>query len=442
MSLPRVGSRIPTPDITIARYVLRMWRREGHILSALEAMHDALGDIFALPLPGFKSVVMVGPEANRFLLTDERDKVRWRAEGDPVTRLLRQGMLVTDGALHDDLREVITPALHRSLFEGFAQTMGQSVDRVSGQWHEGSVIDLLGEMRRIALLTLMESLFAEDIGPHIETLWSDILRTIRYISPGPWLLWPDMPRLGYRRARKRLDAYLYRLIALRRAQPADGNDLLGKLIAAQMNDELIRDQMLTMFIAGHDTSTALLAWSLYLLTIHPDVLKRVQAEIDTVIGSQMPEYGHVRQLRYLDCVIKETLRLYPPIHLGSRIAADDLTFGEFSIPAGTRVLYSIYLTHRDKKHWPQPEVFDPDRFLPAQGSARPPYTYLPFGGGPRNCIGAAFAQAEAKIVLARLLQRYQFRLVSGKVRPRMRATLEPSRGTRAEVHRRHGDTFV
>jgi cytochrome P450 len=442
MSLPRAESRIPTPDIAIARSVLRRWRREGHILGAFETMHDALGDIFALPLPGFKSVVMVGPEANRFLLTDQCDTVRWRAEGDPVTRLLHQGMLVTDGALHDDLREVMTPALHRSLFDGFARTMVRSVDRVCGQWHDGSNIELLGEMRRIALLSLMQTLFTEDIGPHIETLWGDILRTIHYISPGPWLLWPNMPRLGYRRARNRLDAYLYRLIALRRAQPVGGNDLLGKLIAAQMNDELIRDQMLTMFIAGHDTSTALLAWSLYLLTIHPDVLKRVQAEIDTVIGSHEPDYGHVRQLRYLDCVIKETLRLYPPIHLGSRIAADDLTFAGFNIPAGTRVLYSTYLTHRDKKYWPQPDVFDPDRFLLAQGSTRPPYTYLPFGGGPRNCIGAAFAQAEAKIVLARLLQRYQFRLVSGKVRPRMRATLEPNPRVFAEVHRRHSNTFV
>jgi cytochrome P450 len=442
MALPRVESRIPTPDITIARYALRMWRREGHILGAFEAMHDALGDIFALPLPGFRSVVMVGPEANRFLLTNERDKVRWRAASDPVTHLLRQGMLVTDGALHDDLRAVMTPALHRSLFDGFAQTMRRSVDGVSGHWHEGSVVDLLDEMRRIALLTLMEALFAEDIGPHIQTLWCDILRSIRYISPGPWLIWTDMPRLGYRRARERLDAYLYQLIALRRTQPAGGNDLLGKLIAARMNDELIRDQMLTMFIAGHDTSTALLAWSLYLLTIHPDVLKRVQAEIDTVIGSQAPEYGHARQLRYLDCVIKETLRLYPPIHLGSRIAAEDLTFGEFNISAGTRVLYSIYLTHRDKKYWPNAAVFDPDRFLPEQGSSRPSYTYLPFGGGPRNCIGAAFAQVEAKIVLARLLQRYQFRLVRGKVRPRMRATLEPNPGIFVEVHRRHGDTLV
>jgi cytochrome P450 len=440
MSLPRVESRIPTPDITVARYVLRMWRREGHILGALEAMHHALGDIFALPLPGFRSVVMVGPEANRFLLTDERDKVRWRATSDPVTRLLRQGMLVTDGALHDDLREVMTPALHRSLFDAFAQTMIRSVDRVSDQWHEGSIVDLFTEMRRIALLTLMEALFAEDFSPHIQTLWHDILRSIRYISPGPWLLWPDMPRLGYRRARKRLDAYLYRLIALRRAQPAAGNDLLGKLIAAQMNDELIRDQMLTMLIAGHDTSTALLAWSLYLLAIYPDVLKRVQGEIDTVIGGQAPEYRHVRQLRYLDCVIRETLRLYPPIHLGSRIAAEDLTFGGFSIPAGTRVLYSIYLTHRDTKHWPQADVFDPDRFLPEQASTRPAYTYLPFGGGPRNCIGAAFAQAEAKMVLARVLQRYQFQLVGGKVRPRMRATLEPNPGIFAEVHRRHDNT--
>jgi cytochrome P450 len=427
---------IPAPDLAAGRHAVRAWMREGHILGALEALHDALGDVFRLPLPGFESVVLVGPEANRFILVDAKDGFRWRAEHDPVTRLLRQGILVTDGAFHDELRQVMAPALHRSLFDGFVRTMWQDTDRVTYQWREGARVDLLTEMRRVALFILTDALFKDDFAPHVSALWRDILRTIRYISPGPWIVWPNVPRFGYRRALRHMDAYLYHLIALRRAQPDPAPDLLGTLIASGMSDSLIRDQMLTMFIAGHDTSTALLAWSLYLLAIHPDSLARVRAEVDAVVGGQVPAYAHVRQLDYLDRVIKEALRLYPPIHLGSRIAATDMVFQDFHIPAGTRVLYSIYLTHRDKSHWPEPDQFDPDRFSPEQARHRSAYTFLPFGGGPRNCIGAAFAQVEAKIVLARILQRYEFRFVGGRIRPRMRATLEPRPGVFVEVRHR------
>ncbi len=429
-------STIPTPGPAASRLAARAFMRDGHILSALEALHDALGDVFQLPLPGFQAVMMVGPEANKFVLTESRDTFLWRAEGDPVTRLLRQGILVTDGAQHDALRQVITPALHRSLFERFVHAMWWNTDRVTSQWRQGSRIDLLEEMRRIALLILTDTLFSDDFNPRLGPLWQDILRVIRYISPGPWLIWPTIPRLGYQQAIHRLDGYLYRLIAARRAQPEQGSDLLGGLIASGMSDGLIRDQLLTMFIAGHDTSTALLAWSLYLLMTHPDSLARAQAEIDAIVGKQPPAYTHVRQLSYLDRVIKETLRLYPPIHLGSRITATDVVFQDIPIPSGTRVLYSLYLTHRDKKYWTEPATFDPDRFSPERASFHPPYTFLPFGGGPRNCIGAAFAQVEAKIVLARLLQRHEFRYVGGRARPRMRATLEPCPGVFVEARRR------
>ena len=427
---------IPAPDFAAARQAARALRRDGHILGGLEALHDALGDVFRLPLPGFQSVVLVGPEANRFLLTEARDSFLWRAEGDPVTRLLRQGLLVTDGAFHDELRQVMTPALHRSLFDGFVRSMWQNTDRITDQWRNGERINLLDAMRRVALLVLTDTLFKDDFGPSTDSLWNDILGIIRYISPGPWLLWPNIPRVGYRRAVRHMDAYFYHLIAQRRARPDTATDLLSSLIGAGMSDGLIRDQLLTLFIAGHDTSTVLLTWMLYLLTIHPDALARAQAEVDAVVGRQAPSYEHTRQLIYLECVMKETLRLYPPIHLGSRIAASDIVFQMFHIPAGTRILYSLYLTHRDKQYWPSPATFDPDRFSPQRRQHHAAYTFLPFGGGPRNCIGAAFAKVEAKIVLARLLQRYEFRFLGSNIRPRMRATLEPRPGALVEVRAR------
>src|SRR5579885_1863007 len=191
---------IPKPDTATAWSTLRALRRDRHIFSALEVLHEQLGDVFQLPLPGFRSVVLVGPEANRFLLVESRESLRWRAERDPVTRLLRQGVLVTDGTFHDELRQTMNPSLHRTMFEGYLQAMWQATDRVSGAWGEGARIDMLAEMRRIALLILTDTLFGEDFGPHVNTLLPAVLRTIRYISPGPWLLRPGIPRLGYRRA--------------------------------------------------------------------------------------------------------------------------------------------------------------------------------------------------------------------------------------------------
>lgn len=429
-------SAIPEPGGAAALQAARALRRERHLLGALEALHQQLGDVFRLPLPGFASVVLVGPEANRFLLVEARSSLRWRAEHDPVTRLLGNGVLVTDGAVHDGLRETMGSALHATMLETYLETMWRSVDRIADAWPEGARVDLFAEMRRIALLILTSTLFGDDFGAEMDTLWRDILRTLRYIAPGPWLLWPGIPRLGYSRARQRLDAYLFRLIALRRAHTGAKGDMLGSLVASGLDDTLIRDQLMTMFIAGHDTSTTLLAWCLYLLCQHPDVLSQARAENDSVIGSGVPAYAHIRLLHYLDRVIKETLRLYPPIHLGSRIAAADLVFRQHLIPAGTRLLYSPYLTHRDVAAWPEAHRFDPDRFAPENAQQHLPYAFVPFGGGPRNCMGAIFAQVEAKIVLARLLQRWDFRFAGEKVRPRMRATLEPYPGVLVEVHRR------
>jgi cytochrome P450 len=248
------------------------------------------------------------------------------------------------------------------------------------------------------------------------------------------MIWRGMPRPGYRRALRQLDDYLYRLIAARRSSPDGKENLLGTLIAAGLCDADIRDQLLTMLIAGHDTSTALLSWALYLLAVHPDVIARVHEEVDRVLGAETPTLAHTNDLKYLDQVIKETLRLYPPIHLGSRIAAADVDYHDAVIPAGTRVLYSIYLTHRDQAYWPDPDRFDPDRFSPDK--VHSPYQFLPFGGGPRNCIGRAFAQVEAKIVLARLLQKFDLRYVGGVVRPHMGATLEPQPGIMMQVKKR------
>ena len=247
-------------------------------------------------------------------------------------------------------------------------------------------------MRRLALMILMETLFSVDIAQDLARLWEPILKVLSYISPGIWLINSKIPRPGYRKAIKELDDYLYAIISERRQNGGDEEDMLADLInQGGMNDDLIRDQMLTMLIAGHDTSTAQLSWALYLLGRHPGVMKRVRDEVDREFGTGEPTLKEINQLHYLEQVLKETLRLFPPIHVGNRIANMDINLGGCPVAEGSRLMLSYYLTQRDEETWNQAEQFNPDRFDRKNNFERSPFSYLPFGGGPRNCIGAAFA---------------------------------------------------
>lgn len=430
-------STIPTTDQTVSLLALKAMLRDRTVLSALEVFNENLGNIFQITLPGFKPVMLAGPEAARFVLVTSRDDLRWRSEDDPVTALLRHGVLVEDGEMHDWLRRSMNPALHKSMMTRYVETMRCATDRVCRNWQDGDTRDMLIEMRRAALLILMETLFKVDFAPELQRLWQPVLKAIQFISPGLWVIWPGTPRPGYAAALRRLNDYLYRIIAVRRAAPGEPDDLLGMLIAIpEMTDDLIRDQLLTMLIAGHDTSTALLSWSLYLLGRHPEAMRRAHDEVDAVFGNDSPSLETLADLHYLDRVLHEALRLYPPIHLGSRRAAVDLEFQGYVIPAGTRVMYSIYLTHRQPAYWENPKQFDPERFTPENGRTRQPYVYLPFGGGPRNCIGALFGQVESKVVLARVLQLFDLTLARDNVHAHMGATLEPRPGVLMWVRRR------
>ncbi|HAV76446.1 MAG TPA: hypothetical protein DCX53_03735 [Anaerolineae bacterium] len=407
-----------SPDL--GRAALRALIKEGSPLGPLKVMASHIGRFFQIPLPGFRPYVVFGPEANRKVLVTERDKVLWR-NTDPVTDLLRQGVLIVDGDEHDLYRKLMEPPLHPSQLSGFTSKFISHTERVTSKWQDGDVVDMLVESRKIALLIIMDTLFSKDVWDDIPLVWTPILKAIKYISPGMWILWRKMPRFGFRKPLNVLDKYLYGIIADRRRQKADKNqDLLQHLIDADLTDDIIRDQMLTMLIAGHDTSTALLAWVFVLLGQHPDVHKRVIEEVDSMEKSPL-----------LDQVIKESLRLYPPIHIGNRSVAEEMEFNEGKVPTDERMFYSIYLTHRDPEIWENAENFCPERF--ARGQKTPPFAYVPFGGGPRTCIGAAFGQAEARVVLAQLLRTYKFEFADHKIHPHMGATLEPRPGVMMKV---------
>jgi cytochrome P450 len=396
--------------------------REGSPLGPLKVMAEQIGYLFQIPLPGFQPFVVFGPEANRKVLVTERNKVLWR-NSDPVTDLLRHGVLVTDGEEHDRYRGLMEPALHPSMFSTYKQIIIEQTNRVTSQWKDGQVVDMLVESRKIALLIIMQALFSKDVWEDLAYIWTPILKAIKYISPGMWILWRRIPRPGYKRNLKILDEYLLGMIEERRKRKEKERDLLQHLIDAGLSDTVIRDQMLTLLIAGHDTSTALLAWIFALLGQHPDVQARLAEEIDS--GETSP---------LLDQVIKEALRLYPPIHIGNRRVAKKMEFKEGSISSGERLFYSIYLSHRDPQIWETPEDFCPERF--AQGRKTPPFSYVPFGGGPRTCVGAAFGQAEARLVLTQLLQTHHFEFTNHRIYAHMGATLEPRPGVRMKVTRK------
>jgi len=418
------------PSITpeLGRAAMRALIHERSPLGPLKVMAKYVGRLFQIPLPGFRPYVVFGPEANRKVLITEREKLLWR-NTDPVTDLLRRGVLIVDGDEHDQYRELMEPPLHPAQLPGYTQMMIAQTDRVTASWQDGQTVDMLVESRKIALLIIMQTLFSKDVWDDLHRIWHPILKAIEFISPGPWIFWRKMPRPGFRKAFKVIDDYLFSIISNRRAnverltlnvQP----DLLQHLIDAGLTDDIIRDQMLTMMIAGHDTSTALLAWTFALLGQHPDVFSKLTEEVTMKEKSPL-----------LDQVIKESLRLYPPIHIGNRRVAEEIHFDEGSVPAGERMFYSIYLTHRDPSIWENADAFCPERF--ARGRTTPPMSYVPFGGGPRACIGAAFGQAEARVVIAHLLRTFRFEpLNADKIRPYMGATLEPRPGVMMKVSKR------
>ena len=421
----------PTLTNKNALPTLHTLRTQRNLLLAMKTMRDELGDIFSLSFPGFKAIVLSGPEAAHFTYVTARAALHWRTNDDPVTGLLRHGLLVEDGESHDVLRRDIMPYLHRQKVDGHLESFIRRTDQICSTWDVSKPLDMLVEMRRVALLILMDTLFNIDIAPDMDRLWSAIIRTLKFISPGIWLLWRDIPRPHLKRGLQELDEYIYGLIAAQRLNNLPGDNLLTHLINTGMSDALIRDQVLTLMIAGHDTSTALLTWAVYLLSSYPQEMQKAQEEVDSVLRGQVPTHELMGSLIYLEQIINETLRLYPPIHVSNRNVIEDLEFGGYRIPSGYRLMFSIYLSHHDNNHWSDPERFDPSRFAP--GVRHRPYTFIPFGGGPRNCIGAAFAQAEAKAVLARLLQRYNFTLLQPNVRLYMGATLEPRPGVLVRV---------
>ncbi len=402
------------------------------LYEALEVARDGLGSVFELGFGRFRPVVVAEPRELERALVGERSALAWRPEGDPAAVLFRRSILVTDGEEHDAARAVMTPAFEPARLREATRGIPAIVETEVARWPEDGRIEAVEAMRRIAWRSFERVFFGRELrDEEIERVLPGLLAALRYIGPGAWVLRGRAGRPP--RAAGLLDAHVRAVIAKRRRAGGDGGTLLDRLLAA-FDDERARDHALTMLIAGHDTSTAQLSWALHLLARYPAWLARAARE-----ARAAPQDGRLADLRaddlpVIDAVLKEVLRLWPPIHVGGRRLLREMELGGCPVAAGRRVMLSYFLVQRDPATWgSDARSFDPGRWL--RGGAPGPFTYLPFGGGPRNCIGAGFANLEGRVVLARVLQLVDLAVTRRPLRGAMGATLEP-RGGLLRVRRR------
>jgi cytochrome P450 len=298
-------------------------------------------------------------------------------------------------------------------------------------------------MMRLTLAVVGKTLFDADVesdADEVGAALAEVMSLFGYLMlPFSELLekLPLPPRRRFERARARLDAVIYRIVEERRREGRDRGDLLSTLLHAVdeegdrtgMTDEQLRDELMTIFLAGHETTANALAWTWYLLSQNPEVEARLHAELDEVLNGRLPTAEDFPRLRYAEMVVAESMRLYPPAWAVGRLALEDHEVGGYLIPRGSLVLVSQYVMHRDPRFWPEPERFDPGRWTPEAKAARPQFSYFPFGGGPRRCVGEGFAWMEAVLILATLARRWRLRLAPGAaVRTEPRITLRPGKG--------------
>jgi cytochrome P450 len=411
------------------------------------------GDVAELRL-GPQSVVLLShPDDIRDLLvTNNKSFVKGRAL-ERAKRLLGEGLLTSEGAYHLRQRRLVAPAFHRQRVAAYGASMARFADEQQAAWQPGAVVDLAHELMRLTLRIAGQTLFDVDTSATADEVYGamhDLLALFTVVSLPFADALDELPLPGtirFRAARARLDRIIYAMIAERRASGEDRGDLLSMLLAARdaegdqggMTDEQVRDEALTIFLAGHETTANALSWSFYLLSQRPDVAARLHAELDAVLGGRAPTVDDLPQLRFTEQLLAEAMRLYPPAWLLGRRAIEPFTVRGRQYPAGTIAITSQWLVHHDPRFYPDPFRFDPERFSPQARAARPKFAYFPFGGGPRICIGEQFAWLEGVLVLAAIARRWQPALLPGHpvvLHPTI--TLRPRHGLRVRLLPRPG----
>jgi cytochrome P450 len=421
-------------------------------LRFLTNLAKTYGDVAHFAMPAGRHFFFINhPDHIRDLLVTSNRKFQKSLILQRTKRVLGEGLLTSEGELHLRQRRLSQPAFHRQRIAGYANTMVDYTARMRDQWRDGSVLDVHHEMMRLTLAIVGKTLFdadvesdAKDIGEAVATFMNMfgllVLPYSEYIERLPI---PSMRRL--RNVRIRLDEIVYRIIRERRARGGhDRGDLLSMLLMAQdiegdggsMTDLQLRDECLTIILAGHETTANALTWTWMLLAQNPDAEAKLHAELDALNG-KLPGMDDLPRLKYTEMVLAESMRLYPPAWAIGRQALEDHQFGGFHVPKDSMVLCSQWVMHKDERYYPDPQKFIPERWTPEAKASRPKFSYFPFSAGPRQCIGESFAWMEGVLLLAIVAQQWKLKLEPGhRIIPQPAITLRPKNGVMVWAERR------
>jgi cytochrome P450 len=420
-----------------------------HTLEFFGRLKRRYGDMVAISLGGRTLYIVSNPEhIEQIHARTGYEFIKGYTASPSLAKLLGNGLLTSEGDFWLRQRRLSAPAFHHKRIIDYSSIIVEFAQRLTSEWQDGERRDIHEDMMRLTLEIVGKTLFGTDarnvqkhVAKNSAILLSEFRRQVFFLLRIPGFY--SSSRQRYERAVDELESVVYQMIEEHRLQKEDSGDLLSMLMSAEdddgsrMTDKQLRDETMTLFLAGHETTANALSWSFYLLSQNPEAKRSVVKEIDQVLAGKIPAFEDLARLPYTQSVIKETLRLYPPAWRVYREAAIDLELGGYSVPKGTGLWMGQYLVHRDARWFKEPDKFMPERWLSEEIKSVPKYAYFPFGGGPRICIGNAFAEMEANLVLAAVLQRYDVHCPTGyKVVPEPSMTLRPKSGIKVTVKKR------
>ena len=427
------------------------WRRfrPANPIFLFQHLTQEYGDIAHYKI-GWNHIVFLNhPDYIREVLVVQNDNFIKERTVRRSKMLLGEGMITAEGVQHRAQRQVAQPAFHRQRIPEYATTIVREAAGTRDRWRDGEQRDIAIDMMHLTLKIVGETFFATDLGDEVRELADAINRIMGLynflvmLPAAEWLVHMRPPGLAaFVSARKRIDAVVHRMIEAHRHRESDSGSLLDLMLAASpdrtpASERSLRDQVITIFLAGYETVANALSWTWYLLSQNPEAESRLHEEIDRELQGRLPYYEDIPRLRYAEMVLAESMRLFPPAWAMGRYALRDFQLGDFFLPARTTVLMSQFITHRDARFFPDPLRFDPERFTPEAKARRMKFTYFPFGAGFRQCIGESFAWMEGVLVIATLAQRWKLKLVPNHpVEPEPLITLRPKYGMRMRLEAR------
>lgn len=443
---------IPRPDGPSGIRFVRRFLRGGDVLGFLDDLAATYPRIAHIPLLGEHLYVLTHPDTIvEVMHSHGRDTMKGRGL-QAAKAVLGNGLLTSEGEMHLRQRRLVQPAFHRDRLHGYALQMVTAAQRRSDQWLDGETLDMSDAMGELTFDIVGRTLFGSDLrgdAAEVGAALDEVLSGLgQRLILGPAILRVPTPgRRAALQASATLDAVVQRMIDQHRTDQ-DADDILGMLIAAQedgtgMSDEQVRDEVMTLVLAGHETTAMTLSWTWLLLAQHPTQREWLEEELDTVLGGREPTFDDYAHLPRTRAVIAESLRLYPPAWVMGRRLLADIDLDGWLVPEGATTLASPWITHRDPRWWPRARAFEPARWLTAAGEfdetapGQPRGAWFSFGWGNRRCIGEAFAWMEATLVLATLAQHWRADLVPGRaIKPTPAVTLRPEPGLPMTLHRR------